>query len=764
MRGPAQFVKHSRIPAEMLTHMPEQSEIARCAPGLAHLGLATLDSQGQFVTANRAFLAMLGLEEADLLGRHWRSTVHPEDHGLVQAAYHQAESKGRGYAELRALRHDSTIVYQALTVSGIRDEGGALTGYHCLRHDITGYKRDREMLMLAVESAPNGLLMLNDEGQIRSVNRAVEKLFGYTRNELAGRAVETLLPERFRGGHLIHREAFIASRSLKAMAGRDLLGLRKDGVEIPVQVYLNRIETDTGELILCTVVDIAERVRHEQQLQLAKHAAESANRAKSDFLARMSHEIRTPMNLIMGMNALLLESPLNDKQREYLEISHRNVRRLLRLINGILDLSKVEAGKLVFEAAPFDLKEVVEGCAATISSAIEQKGLQFEILLDPDVWRYWIGDAECLQQVLLNLIGNSVKFTTYGKIAVRVRSESGDHARRGLRFEVADTGCGVPPDKVAVIFEAFQQAQGSMDRSYEGTGLGLAIARTLVEKMSGRIWVDERTGPGSKFVFTAYFPMGTEKAVRERMLVDSSAPVARAVEAGTRILLVEDNPENLILLRACLENMSLALDFASNGLEALEKRRNGSYDLVLMDIQMPVMDGYTATREIRAWERVRRVPRIPIVALTANALVGASTDSLEAGCDGHITKPVERNDLVAAIARFAKRPIRQSEAIPEPIAARRPAFLANRQRDLATMREALSAGDFLVIQAIGHNCKGIGMGYGFPDITNLGSAIEKAAKTLDADELQESIREFERHVQAAAGADVPSQGRRATAL
>jgi len=463
----------------------------------------------------------------------------------------------------------------------------------------------------------------------------------------------------------------------------------------------------------------------------------------------MSHEIRTPMNLISGMNALLLESPLNEKQRQHVEISYRNVRRLLRLINGILDLSKVEAGKLTLEARPFDLQEAVEECASTISSAIEQKGLQFEMSIDADVWRYWIGDVERLQQVLLNLIGNSIKFTTHGKIEVRVRSERGERGEKGLRFEVTDTGCGVPADKTAIIFEAFQQAEGSMDRPYEGTGLGLAIARTLVEMMGGKIWVETKSGPGSQFVFTAFFPPGTEDTLRDRRLGTASCEVVRSVEAGTRVLLVEDNAENMILLRAYLENISLALDFASNGLEALEKRQHGSYDLVLMDIQMPVMDGYTATREIRAWERDRGVPRVPIVALTAHALSGASAESMEAGCDGHITKPVERNDLIAAIAKFAKRPIRQSAAVPEPIAARRPAFLANRWLDLAKMRDALAARDFAAIQTIGHNCKGIGTGYGFPDISQLGAAIEKGAKALDADELKESIREFECHIQAA---------------
>ena len=608
-------------------------------------------------------------------------------------------------------------------------------------------------MRLAVESAPNGLLVLDAQGRIRSVNRAVETLFGYGREELSGRAVEILLPERFRALHVVHREAFGANHSTR-IGGRDLLGLRKDGIEIPLQVHLNRMQTDTGELTLCTVIDIAERVRYEQQLRQAKQAAEAANRAKSDFLARMSHEIRTPMNLISGMNTLLLESPLNEKQRQHVEISYRNVRRLLRLINGILDLSKVEAGKLTLEAQPFDLYEAVEECAATTSSAIEQKGLEFALSIDSDVARYWIGDVERLQQVLLNLIGNAVKFTTRGKIEVHVRAEGNsrgsEQGEKGVRFEVTDTGCGVPPDKAAMIFEAFQQAEGAMDRPFEGTGLGLAIARTLVEMMAGKIWVEPHDGPGSRFVFTAFFPPATEEMLREKKnLETTAAKEVGSVEPGTRVLVVEDNAENLILLRAYLDNLSLVLDFASNGLEALEKRQHGAYDLVLMDIQMPVMDGYTATREIRAWEKQRGAPRVPIVALTAHALTGASAESREAGCDGHLTKPVERDDLAATIAKFAQRPVLAAPPIPAPIAARRPAFLENRWKDLAKMRDALAARDFAAIQTIGHNCKGIGTGYGFPDISQLGSAIEKAAKASDADELQETIREFEVHIQAA---------------
>jgi PAS domain S-box-containing protein len=615
---------------------------------------------------------------------------------------------------------------------------------------------NHDALSLAMESAPNGLLMLNASGEIQSVNRAVEKLFGYTREELLGARVEVLLPERLQTPRLEHRDAFNRNKSMQTVAGRDLVGLRKDGAEIPVQVHLNRIETNSGDLILCTVIDIAERVEYEHQLEVAKHAAEAASQAKSDFLARMSHEIRTPMNLIMGMNALLLRSSLSDTQRQHLEIAHRNVKRLLRLINGILDLSKVEAGNFTLEAVPFDLLEDLTECGATMASAMEQKGLQYEMRIEPDVWRYWIGDPERLQQVLLNLIANSVKFTARGKIEVSVRCELGERGEKGLRFEVSDTGSGVPRDKVGMIFEAFQQAEGALDRPSDGTGLGLPIAQSLVGMMGGRIWVEEKPEPGAKFVFTTFFQPSTEAAVRARRAANTSAAVVRPVEAGTRVLLVEDNPENVVLLRAYLEDLPLSLDVASNGAEAVEKFKRGEYELVLMDMQMPVLDGYAATRQIRAWETAKRLPRVPVVALTAHALRGALTDSLDAGCDGHLTKPVEQDDLVDAIARFANRPVARPKPAQNSIAGLRPKFLANRQLDLTKIRTALAAGDFDAIRVIGHNCKGIGTGYGFPEISETGAAIEKAATARDADRLELSLRQFEQClVHASAEANSP---------
>ncbi len=719
--------------------MPESCDILHEAVELAKLGLAELDAEGRFVSVNSAFVSVPGLREEDLLGLEWRIAVHPEDHGRAEEAYLIARSKGEAYVEIRALGNDSAMGYQALTLTAIKDDRGSFTGYHCLRHDISSYKQDASVL--AVESAPNGLLMLNPAGLIQSANLAVDKLFGYTRGELLGCVIEKLVPERFRAHHLVHRDAFNKGEPSAASAGRDVVGLRKDGVEIPVHIYLNRIDTHTGELILCTIIDIDDRVLYQRQMELARQAAEAANRAKSDFLARMSHEIRTPMNLMMGMNTLLLESPLNDKQRQHVEISDRNVRRLLRLINGILDLSKVEAGLLTLGAIPFDLGEVMRECSANMSPAVERKGLEFAMSIDPDVELYWIGDAERVQQVLLNLIGNAVKFTARGKIEVRVRSEQGG---QGLRFEVTDTGCGIPAGKADVIFEAFQQAEGSINKPYEGTGLGLSIAKTLVEMMSGKIWLENQK-TGSKFVFTAFFPV----AGKEQIQGQAEKAEPRPLPPGMRILLVEDNPENVILMRAYLDGSALSIHFASNGMEAVKKRQRHSYDLVFMDVQMPVMDGHTATREIRAWEKAQGKSPVRIVALTAHALSGASAQSIEAGCDGHLTKPVEREELLAAVAKFATAVTKPVEMISGRIAARRPAFLENRRLDLSKMKNALLINDFAAIQHIGHNCKGIGKGYGFPDISTAGSNVECAARALNLVEVEKSIGEFERCLQTA---------------
>ncbi|MEZ5401946.1 MAG: PAS domain S-box protein [Bryobacteraceae bacterium] len=749
----------------MQTEAPNQNsgafrstEWAKAAQA-AQIGFARLDERGDFVECTPALAAAFGVEPEQLRGREWRSAIHHSDHWRVEQALAEARAGRSGFCDVRSAAGPPS--HAALTIVCAGPGGPECDGYLCCSAPVTSAKERGDVLALAVDNAPNGLLILDNKGRIVTANPAVGRLFGYGPEELAGKTVEVLLPEGLREAHGGYRETFHADPTVRAMAGRDLAGRRRDGAEIPLQVYLNVIDLSSGRLILCTIIDIAERVSYQNELQSAMRAAEAANRAKSDFLARMSHEIRTPMNLIMGMGALLLESQLTETQRRHLEICDRNVRRLLRLINGILDLSKVEAGRLFLDAVPFDLSEVLRESAATISPTAERKGLELRVRADPSLWRYWVGDAERLQQVILNLLGNSVKFTETGSIEVNAGPAFGPGGRSGIRIEVADTGCGVPDGKAETIFEAFQQVDGAIDRRFEGTGLGLAIARSLARMMGGDLWLSPKRGPGCLFVMTA-FPRRCEAA--DLPSPASAAAKAASVPEGTRILLVEDNPENVFLVEAFLNGLSVALDFASDGAEGLRKRKANPYDLILMDIQMPVMDGYTATREIRAWEGAQGVQPIPIIALTAHALSHAVAESREAGCDDHVSKPVDRETLVAAIARHIRRGRTTAEGpekrAPEPldlaIRNRQPAFLGRRRADLATIRQAAGSGDMATIVRIGHDSKGIGNAYGFPSITRAGAVLEAAAKLGEPGALSAAIDQFAAAVEDAGRGSEPA--------
>jgi CheY-like chemotaxis protein len=378
----------------------------------------------------------------------------------------------------------------------------------------------------------------------------------------------------------------------------------------------------------------------------------------------------------------------------------------------------MDGPKLVLDKVPFDLNEVLNACGSAFSPAVEQKGLKFQIFTDLNVSRYWRGDAACLKEVITNLLANALHGTTKGKIELRVCPEVGARGDKGLCFTVFS-------------------AAGSMPS--EEAGQDLAVAQLVVEAMGGKMTLPRNVENGYESVFTVFPEPASERAMPSR----GAEAESKSTSAGARILLVEDNVESMALLRSYLEDRSLVLDYATDGSEAVEKRRQHDYQLILMDIQMPVMDGLAATREIRAWEKEGGKARVPIVALTAYALYGAHAASIAAGCDAHLTKPVEQRELIEAIAKFAPSVSGGSEKVSQMVASRRPAFLANRRVDLEKMRAALAAGDLKLIQTIGHNCKGIGKGYGFPEISSIGAAIEQAAKALDAKRVEDNIQEFE---------------------
>jgi len=868
------------------------------------------DANGVIQIFNVGAEQMLGYSAAEVTNRLTPADISDPEEVIARAAALSAElgtsiapgfealvfKASRGIEdiyELTYIRQDGSRFPAVVSVTALRDAQDAIIGYLLIGTDNTARKQIEEERMKLdqrlrdqqfytrslIESNIDAIMTTDAQGIITDANKQMEALTGCTRDELIGAPFKGYFtdPERAEAGiKLVLAEGKVTNYELTART--------RDGRETVVSYNATTFYDRDRRLqgVFAAARDVTEPKVMDRALEEAKEAAEDANSAKSDFLARMSHEIRTPMNAIIGMADLLWETALVSEQREYVRIFRKAGSQLLDLINDILDLSKVEAGHLELESLDFDLGEVLDKTLEMMAIRAHEKGLELALRIDPDVPNFLVGDPARLRQVLINLIGNAIKFTERGEVTVRIEREPDSATAGTLRFSVIDTGIGVPPETRDLIFAAYAQVDTSTTRKYGGSGLGLAISKRVVELMQGRIWTEARAGPGSTFCFTATFevdvrpsprpsasPMDLEDVktliiddnstnrlilremltrwgatvteasggaegiaemlrgraaglpyslvlldrrmpgvdgfqVAERILGDPTMattvilmltsdnragdvargrelgvaaylvkPVkraelleaihaagagaddsvdlpatlpsqARAAAPALRILLAEDSPDNVLLIQAYLKPSGYVAELAGNGEVAVQKFISGAYDVVLMDVQMPLMDGYSATRKIREWEIARGRAPIPILALTAHALPEEVRKSLDAGCTAHLTKPIRKATLLRAIEEYTSE--RVNVRVDPLLADLVPSFLESRRNDAGAITASVERGDYENVRILGHNMKGTGGGYGFDRISEIGASLEAAATRKGDGEIRVQCAQLVRYL------------------
>jgi PAS domain S-box-containing protein len=750
------------------------------------------DLAGGITYISPACRYILGYEPQELTESLSLEMVHPEDQLRMADLLGNIGKSGPVSAVYRLRAKQGGYHWIESNVNLLPDPEDGRIEVIAISRDVTERKNAEDeitKLNQTLDLVLNGckdyaIFMLDCDGKVATWNSGAERIKGYTAAEVIGKHFSIYYPKDTLP---TWPDELLKQAAERGRVEEEGWRVRKDGSRFWCNVVITALRNAAGELQGFSKVarDVTELKKTSDALVLARERAEEANRAKSEFLAAMSHEIRTPMNAILGMSDLLKETELDSLQRDYVERCRRAGASLLTLINDILDLSKIESGRFQLEHVPFDLENLVERTVEMIAPRAHLKGVGLYARIAPETPTSLVGDPSRLQQILINLLGNAAKFTQFGQIVLTISPDTAG-ADGQLRFEVSDTGIGIPPDKMDAIFEDFTQAESSTTRRFGGTGLGLGIARRLVQCMAGNVSVSSVVGQGSTFTFTAILtvnehpvsaglPKGVQDLMGRRVLVvdnnatnrliiskmcitwgmipfeaSSAAEASMLVKAalrdgqpfslaildvlmpevdgfGTlgqirtispdlpvimttsnnqsgdatkakalgaaafavkpvrraellrlitaamhspngsngngkaahnpdiskvRILVAEDSEDNRFLLGAYLKNQPYALTFVEDGQQALTKFEKETFNLVLMDIQMPVMDGLQATKAIRALERQTSRPRTPVLALTANALLEDVDRSHAAGCDLHLSKPISREKLITAIENF----------------------------------------------------------------------------------------------------------------
>jgi len=745
---------------------------------LANDAIFIHDYEGNFKEVNRTACERLGYTREELLSLHLSRLDSPEFASTVPTKIGQLKQDKKLVTESVHVCKDGSLIPVEISAKEVNIDGESLV--FSIVRDITERTISQQKLLKlskAVDKSPVTIVITDQLARIEYVNPKFTETSGYSQDEAIGQNPRILKAD-------VQTKEFYREMWDTICAGREWRGefcnKKKNGDIYWEHAYISPIKDEHGTITNFVAIkeDITDDRRIAKELLAARDAAEAANRSKSEFLANMSHEIRTPLNAIIGFSALTLKSSLPPTQHDYIGKIHSAGELLLNIINDILDFSKIEARQLKMEHIPFRLNIMIANVSGMVQQKVADKGLILLIDTSPDVPACLVGDPRRLDQIILNLLNNSVKFTEHGEVTLETVLLMLENERAKLKFSVRDTGIGLSTEQIARLFQPFTQADGSTTRKFGGTGLGLSISKQLTELMGGEIWCESTEGVGSTFSFTAWFGVGQPGDMEQsRCLVDMNSEDRETSFnfSGSRVLLVEDNKFNQHLAIELLKETGILVDIANNGEEAVKMVTDGNrqYNLVLMDIQMPIMDGYEATRLIRSDSRFTS---LPIIAMTAHAMEEERQKIMEAGIDAHITKPINAQVMLQSMKLFLREQessanlnemfeeINGNEtAIPE-IAGLDVAgalyrldgdkklylwvlrtFVESESNMATLIEEALNAGNNSLAAGYAHTIKGTLGSMGAVALFEMAQSLEKA---IDLGELTESIKESLGHFTA----------------
>ncbi|OPJ63911.1 PAS domain S-box protein [Clostridium chromiireducens] len=633
-------------------------------------------SEGKILKVNLKAINSYGYEEDELLSMNIFELRNKEKLDIANTQFEKAKLGEIEFETIHYRKDGSSFPVEVKSI-GVEINKGIFV--LSIIRDITNrVKNEEEIRKLAslVENTDDAIIGKDLEGVITSWNLGAEKIYGYKREEVLGKHISVIIPEDKINDFC---EIMKKIKNGEKIKGFESKRKKKNGELIDVSITVSPIYNLAGKLIGASNItrDVTENKKVEEELrekyeeisslyeeliaieeelrsnyqvlEEAKGEADKANQAKSEFLANISHEIRTPMNGIIGVIDLLKVTKLNKNQKEYLEMLSYSSRVLLGILNTILDISKIEAGKFELAVKPFDIKRTLNRITKELSLACNNKNLEASYYIDPYINYNLIGDEIRLNQVLINLVNNAIKFTKSGQIVFKVKKIESTNNKLILEFSVQDTGIGIKEEFKNDIFKRFVQQDMTSTKKYDGTGLGLAISRDIAKLMKGDIWFDSVENKGSTFYFTAEFLMDYTKNYKETScdLQDNKIIINKT----KKILIVEDNEINMKIVCAMVEKLGYEFEGAYDGREALEKLKDNSFDLILMDIQMPELNGYDATKIIRANE-IKTMVHIYIIAMTAYSMNGDKERCIEIGMDDYISKPFDIDTLKNTILKY----------------------------------------------------------------------------------------------------------------